>query len=211
MSSDYFANHPRAAKFPWSIYHRPLERSLARFLGDVARAAASPRVLVVGGGYLHELPLVPAAVRLTIVDIDPRVIAYVRELGDPRIERCLTVNEPSDLHPLGPFDGVYAKEVIEHIVDAEPYVATLAELLAPRGRIWLSTPNYGDRVLPLLESTILELIGRASGYSRKDIHPTRFSKDRLGTALRTAGLAHVEVVKTPFRLALVGTGQRAAS
>jgi 2-polyprenyl-3-methyl-5-hydroxy-6-metoxy-1,4-benzoquinol methylase len=210
MSSDYFVNHPRAARFPWSIYHRPLERSLAHFLSDVARTAAAPRVLVVGGGYLHELPLVPAAVRLTVVDIDPRVIEYVEKLADPRIERCLTVNEPSDLLKLGQFDGVYAKEVIEHIVDAEPYVATLAGLLAPHGWIWLSTPNYGDRVLPFLESTILELIGRASGYSRKDIHPARFSKERLVAALRGAGLAHVEVAKTPFLLALVGIGQRAA-
>jgi 2-polyprenyl-3-methyl-5-hydroxy-6-metoxy-1,4-benzoquinol methylase len=210
MSSDYFVNHQRASRFPWSTYHRPLERSLARFLHDLARASASPRVLVVGGGYLHELPLVPAAVRLTVVDIDRRVIDHVAKLADPRIDRCLTLNLPSDLTALGPFEGIYAKEVIEHIPDAEPYLAKLVELLAPEGRIWLSTPNYGDPVLPLLESTVLEFIGRLSGYSRKDIHPTRFSAERLGRALQAAGLSGVLVSKTPFRLALVGTGQRAA-
>ena len=167
-------------------------------------------VLVVGGGYLHELPLVPARVRLTVVDIDRRVIDRLAKLADPRIERCLTVNQPSDLVPLGPFAGVYAKEVIEHIPDAESYMATLVGLLAPGGRIWLSTPNYGDPVLPLVESTVLELIGRISGYSRKEIHPSRFSEERLKTALRAAGLGNVAVVKTPFRLALVGTGRRAA-
>lgn len=210
MSSDYFVNHPRAARFPWSIYHRPLERSLARFLAEVAGGAAAPRVLVIGGGYLHELPLVPAAVRLTVVDIDPRVVDHLRGLADPRIERCLVVREPSDLVPLGSFDGIYGKEVIEHVPDAEPYLAALAGRLAPGGRIWLSTPNYGDPVLPLLESTILELVGRLSGYSRRDIHPSRFSEDRLARALRAAGLSGVEVAKTPFRLALVGTGRRAA-
>ncbi len=44
MSSDYFVNHPRAARFPWSIYHRALERSLARFLAEVAVGAdGAPR------------------------------------------------------------------------------------------------------------------------------------------------------------------------
>ncbi len=66
-------------------------------------------------------------------------------------------------------------------------------------------------MLPLLESTILELIGRLSGYSRRDIHPSRFSEDRRARALRAAGLSGVAVAKTPFRLALVGTGRRAAA
>jgi 2-polyprenyl-3-methyl-5-hydroxy-6-metoxy-1,4-benzoquinol methylase len=209
MSSDYFVNHPRATRFPWSIYHRPLERSLAGFLDGVARAAASPRVLVVGGGYLHELPLVPASVRLTVVDIDRRVIEHLTKLADPRIERCLAVNQASDLLELGTFDGIYAKEVIEHVQDAEPYLATLASLLAPEGQIWLSTPTYGDRLLPLLETTVLEIIGRASGYSRKNIHPTKFSAARLEKALLDVGLADVAVSKTPFRLALVGRGRKA--
>jgi 2-polyprenyl-3-methyl-5-hydroxy-6-metoxy-1,4-benzoquinol methylase len=208
MSSDYFVNHPRAMRFPWSIYHRPLEESLARFLQELARAVATPRVLVVGGGYLHELRLVPASVRLTVVDIDPRVIDQLGKRSDPRIERCLTVTESSDLAALGLFDGIYGKEVIEHIPDAERYLTSIAGLLSPGGRVWISTPNYGDFLLPFLESTILELIGRMSGYSRKDIHPTRFSRDRLVSALRAAGLSTVEVTKTPFRLALVGTGQR---
>jgi len=33
---DYFANHERARKFPWTLYHAPLERDLARFLAQVA-------------------------------------------------------------------------------------------------------------------------------------------------------------------------------
>lgn len=210
MSSDYFLNHPRASRFPWSIYHRPLERSLARFLHGLTEDEASPRVLVIGGGYMHELPLVPEACRLTVVDIDARVIDHLMKNADPRIERCLVVNRPSDLTSLGPFDGIYAKEVIEHIPDAGPYLATLVGLLTPGGRLWLSTPNYGDPILPVLESTILEIIGRLSGYSRKDIHPTRFSKERFELALQASGLADVAVIKTPFRLALVGEGRRAA-
>ena len=36
MNDDYFANHARVRKFPWSLYHAPLERDLARFLPDFA-------------------------------------------------------------------------------------------------------------------------------------------------------------------------------
>jgi 2-polyprenyl-3-methyl-5-hydroxy-6-metoxy-1,4-benzoquinol methylase len=192
------------------MYHRPLEASLAGFLLEVTRAAASPRVLVVGGGYLHELPLVPASVRLTVIDIDARVVDHVRKIGDPRVERCVAVTPTSDLASLGTFGAIYAKEVIEHVPDAGTYLRALVGLLERGGRIWLSTPNYGDPVLPLVESTVLELIGRLSGYSRKDIHPTRFSQVSLASTLRDAGLSQVNVEKTPWRLALIGTGRREA-
>ena len=33
--ADYFANHARAVRWPWSMYHRPLERSLERFVSDL--------------------------------------------------------------------------------------------------------------------------------------------------------------------------------
>ncbi|MBI5070963.1 MAG: class I SAM-dependent methyltransferase [Deltaproteobacteria bacterium] len=210
MSGDYFANHARALRFPWSLYHRPLERSLAGFLTRVGAAGGRPRVLVIGGGFLHELPLVPEVVRLTVVDVDPRVTERLDRIGDPRVERCLTIAPNADLRPLGEFEGIYAKEVIEHIPAPEPYLAAIAAMLAPEGRLWLSTPNYGDAALPLLEATVLELVGRLSGYSRRDIHPSRFTADRLLSAMREAGLDEVEVTKTPLRLALVGQGRRAA-
>jgi len=35
-ANDYFANHARARQFPWTLYHRPLERDLGRFLRAVA-------------------------------------------------------------------------------------------------------------------------------------------------------------------------------
>ena len=210
MRSDYFVNHLRASKFPWSIYHRPLEVHLARFLADVSLSSASPGVLVVGGGFLQELPTVPQNVRLTVVDIDERVTTYLANMNDPRLERCLTIRGPKDLTALGPFHGIYAKEVIEHITEVEPYLAVLAKLLRPGGLLWVSTPNYGDPWLPLVEATVLELIGRMSGYSRKNMHPTRFSAARLRALLEGVGLDGVQVVKTPFKLALVGVGWKPA-
>ena len=34
--TDYFANHARARQFPWTLYHRPLERDLGKFLHEVS-------------------------------------------------------------------------------------------------------------------------------------------------------------------------------
>jgi 2-polyprenyl-3-methyl-5-hydroxy-6-metoxy-1,4-benzoquinol methylase len=162
----------------------------------------------VGAGFLHELPAVPQNVRLTAIDIDERVVARLSQVRDARLERCLHVRDQNDLPALGPFEGIYAKEVIEHIVDIEPYVRILVSCLLPGGSLWVSTPNYGDPWLPLVESTILELIGRISGYSRKGMHPTRFTEARLRALLRGCGLEDVHVTCTRFRLALVGVGQR---
>src|SRR5262249_54724751 len=52
---DYFANHERARKFPWTLYHAPLERDLAHFLARAADEHPSGSVLVVGCGLLHEI------------------------------------------------------------------------------------------------------------------------------------------------------------
>ena len=208
MPPDYFANHPRVSKFPWSIYHRPLERDLGRFLAEASRSTPRAEVLVLGGGYLHELPDLPPDLRLTAADIDDRVTRHLSGLGDGRLVRCVTIAGAADIERMGPFDAIYAKEVIEHVVDVERYLAVLARVLKPGGRAWFSTPNYGDPWLPLIESTVLEVIGRLSGYSRKNIHPTRLSVERLRALLEQAGFADVRVTKTPFRLALIGTGRR---
>lgn len=210
MRSDYFVNHPRASKFPWSIYHRPLETHLRRFLAAVARETPEPAVLVVGAGYLHELAGLPSTLRLTAVDVDDRVTRNLAALRDPRLVHCATIADAADLEGMGPFRAVYAKEVIEHILDVERYARVLARVLEPGGSIWLSTPNYGDPWLPLLESTVLEAIGRLSGYSRKDIHPTRFSVERLRALLLGAGFTEVLVEKMPWHLALVGSGRKPA-
>lgn len=208
MSADYFSNHRRASRFPWSLYHRPLERDLGAFLASLAADRRAPRILVMGAGYLHELPSVPRSARLTVADIDARVIDRLAGLRDERIERCVHLANGRELDGLGTFDGIYAKEVVEHLADASSWVRDLAGRLATGGRLWLSTPNYGDALLPLLESTVLELIGRWSGYSRKGIHPTRFTLERLERILISAGLEPTRVFKTPFRLALVGEARR---
>lgn len=205
---DYFDNHARARKFPWTLYHQPLERDLARFLRQVAAEHPAGDVLVVGCGLLHELDAAPSGLLFHVADIDPRAIDAVEALHDPRISGSTVVapEQPIELAALGRagrgFAAIYAKEVIEHVLSWPAWLAGLRRALVPSGRLWLSTPNYGEPWLPALESTVLELVARKSGFTRRHLHPTRFSRASLARGLRAAGFESVEVKPTPTRLAL---------
>jgi 2-polyprenyl-3-methyl-5-hydroxy-6-metoxy-1,4-benzoquinol methylase len=209
-SSDYFVNHARARRFPWSLYHQPIESDLERFLGSVA-ARGGGRVLVIGCGLLQELDHAPAGLSFTAVDIDPRVIEVVSLWKDPRIEAARVVAADGNLRELdgaGAFDAIYAKEVIEHIVAYPEYLERLRHMLRPGGALWLSTPNYGEPWLPLLERTVLEWVARRSGFSRRHIHPSRFTRRTLAGALGAAGFGGIKVRPVVTRLALVAHAVR---
>jgi 2-polyprenyl-3-methyl-5-hydroxy-6-metoxy-1,4-benzoquinol methylase len=201
-SGDYFANHARARQFPWTLYHQPLERDLGKFLSQVSTEHPAGEVLVVGCGLLHEIDTAPSGLRFHVVDIDDRAIEAVLAKRDPRITGG-TVVMPEDPIVLGrQFAGIYAKEVVEHVLAWPAWLVGLRRSLVPSGRLWLSTPNYGEPWLPALESTVLELIARRSGFTRRHIHPTRFSRSSLARGLRAAGFVDVETRTTPTRLAI---------
>jgi 2-polyprenyl-3-methyl-5-hydroxy-6-metoxy-1,4-benzoquinol methylase len=201
---DYFANHARARKFPWTLYHAPIERDLAQFLRDVASEHPTGEILVVGCGLLHEIDAAPAGLTFHVCDIDARAVEAVLARNDARITGG-TVVEPEQAIEIGrKFAGIYAKEVVEHVLAWPTWLVGLRRALVPNGRLWLSTPNYGEPWLPAIESTILELVARRDGFSRKHLHPTRFSKRSFARALRSAGFDSVDVTVAPTRLALMG-------
>jgi SAM-dependent methyltransferase len=187
-STDYFANHVRARKFPWTLYHQPLERDLGRFLDGITAG----EVLVVGCGLLHEIDTAPSGLTFHVVDIDERAVSAVLAKRDPRITGGTVVAPEAPIDLGRTFAGIYAKEVVEHVLAWPEWLAGLRRALQPGGRLWLSTPNYGEPWLPALESTVLELVARRDGFSRRDIHPTRFSKASLARGLRSVGFENVE-------------------
>jgi 2-polyprenyl-3-methyl-5-hydroxy-6-metoxy-1,4-benzoquinol methylase len=203
---DYFANHARARQFPWTLYHQPLERDLAKFLRQVAAEHPTGEILVVGCGLLHEIDAAPSGLVFHVADIDERAVSAVLARDDVRIHSGTVVppEEPIDqsLAATKRFAGIYAKEVVEHVHGWPSWLAGLRRALVPSGRLWLSTPNYGEPWLPAIESTVLELVARKDGFSRKHIHPTRFSRGSLTRGLRAAGFEQVDVKPTPTRLAL---------
>jgi len=201
-TTDYFANHARARQFPWTLYHHPLERDLARFLRQVAAEHPEGEVLIVGCGLLHELDAAPRALRFHVADIDDRAVSAVLARGDVRITGGTVVSPEAPIDLGRRFAAIYAKEVVEHVRAWPAWLVGLRRALVPRGRLWLSTPNYGEPWLPALEATVLELVARRSGFSRRELHPTRFTRGSLARGLGAAGFAQVEVKATPTRLAL---------
>lgn len=202
VQPDYFANHERARKFPWTLYHAPLERDLGYFLDRVAIEHPEGSVLVVGCGLLHEIDAAPRGLRYTVVDIDPRAVDAVMARKDPRIVDGLVVVPEQPIELGRSFAAVYAKEVIEHVHAWPVWLAGLRRSLVPGGRLWLSTPNYGEPWLPTLESTVLEMVARKDGFSRRHIHPTRFSRRSLARGIESAGFTDVHARVMPTRLAI---------
>ncbi len=227
--TDYFSNHARARRFPWSLYHAPLERNLSKFLRIVADEHPTGHVLVVGCGLLHEIDTAPKNLTFSVADIDERAVEAVMARHDPRIvaghvvppevpldqglaaARALS-QEPAvagSFHDRpgggkrGKYAAIYAKEVVEHVLAWPMWLVGLRRSLLPGGRLWLSTPNYGEPWLPAVESTALELIARRDGFSRRDIHPTRFSAAALQRGLVAAGFDDVKtnVVAPRFAIA----------
>jgi SAM-dependent methyltransferase len=133
----------RGTAFSWSRQYRRRRNAQARFgrifdlpiakrARDVAAAcvADGERVLEVGAGdrrLAHYLRQAAAGVQYESVDIDPHGQHDYRSLTEPA----------------GPYDGIVALEVIEHLELAEipAWLSRLAELLRPGGWLVLSTPN----------------------------------------------------------------------
>jgi SAM-dependent methyltransferase len=207
----YFVNHDRRRRFPWSLYHRGLERRLAR--ACAALPVAQPRVLVVGCGLEPFVPDVIGPIYYG-ADLDAASIATCKQRYPQVAERLAVCPTPYELPSSGAFDidfdAIVAKEVIEHLDDPERWVQGLAVRLAPGGELLITTPNYGGlSTLPLLESTLLELLARRDGYSRRHIHPSRFSRRSLA-ALRVPGTELVEIQPTLTRWALFARWRKLA-
>jgi SAM-dependent methyltransferase len=199
---DYFANHARARQFPWTLYHQPLERDLGKFLRQVAAEHPIGEVLIVGCGLLHELDAAPSGLGFHVADIDDRAVSAVLARQDLRITGGTVVSPEAPIDLGRRFAAIYAKEVVEHVRAWPAWLVGLRRALVPSGRLWLSTPNYGEPWLPALEATVLELVARRSGFSRRELHPTRFARGSLARGLCAAGFEEVEVKPTPTRLAL---------
>jgi SAM-dependent methyltransferase len=188
--SDYFVNHARKLRFPWSLYHAPIVRELARAIAETP----GRDVLNVGAGPFLERERLPADRRYAICDLDPRAIAAARERHGPALTRADVLADGLRLpYGDGAFDLVASTEVIEHVEMPARWLAEIARVTRAGGRVFVTTPNYASRSFLLLEATVLEAIARASGFSRRHLHPTKLDASRLRRLLEAAGLVPLDV------------------
>ena len=74
--------------------------------------------------------------------------AVTDDRDDPRIDGGFVVAPEAAIESECRFDAIYAKEVVEHVLAWPVWLAGLRRLLVPGGKLWLSTPNYGEPWLP---------------------------------------------------------------
>ncbi len=146
------------------------------------------RVLDVGAGS-SEVP-VEIAARCALacaLDASPAPLRFLRDLTGPERQLHLAAG---DLHALpfrdASFDRIAVLEVVEHVpADGIPrYLGGLRRLLAPGGRLLLTTPNYRS-YWPVLEFLIDHLGGAAQMGGHQ--HVTRFHARRLRACLEENG------------------------
>jgi 2-polyprenyl-3-methyl-5-hydroxy-6-metoxy-1,4-benzoquinol methylase len=202
---DYFKNHSKVGLFPWSVYHRPLEDSLLNFFKDhTVDPNKTYEVLIVGCGLLHELQRLPRNIKITICDIDARVLQKSESLSDPRIFQRVLIKDALQFGELSDssFDVIYGKEVIEHTSNPELFLKSLNSKLKPDGVAWFSTPNYGEPWLPIIEFTFLEIIAWFQGFSRWNLHPSKFSVKKINLLAQKLQLKNLKISVLPFRFSL---------
>jgi 2-polyprenyl-6-hydroxyphenyl methylase / 3-demethylubiquinone-9 3-methyltransferase len=141
-----------------------------------------------GAGLLTE-PLARLGATVTGIDASPEVIAVAREhAATMGLDIDYRAGDVAELD--GQFELISAMEVIEHVADAEVFVAALAKRLAPGGLLIMSTPNA-------TALSRLLVIGVAEGLGRipRGTHDfDRFiAPDRMKALLSAAGLKCLDV------------------
>jgi 2-polyprenyl-6-hydroxyphenyl methylase/3-demethylubiquinone-9 3-methyltransferase len=162
-------------------------------LGYIAERVAlkGARVLDVGcgGGILSEA-LAAAGADVTGIDLAPRVLEVARlhlhESGVRVDYREIGVEALAAQQP-PKFAAIACMEMLEHVPDPASVIAACAELLAPGGRLFLSTLNrtpaaFGVAIVGA--EYVLNLLPRGTHHYARFIKPSE-----LASALRRAGLA----------------------
>ena len=126
------------------------------------------------------------------VDTNPSAIAFATQrFGRPSVEFRLGTAEDLPF-PNGAFTKVVFMEVLEHLSadEARPMMSTLRRLLAPRGLLLVTTPNYGG-IWPFVEA-LVDRTGRAA-HMAHDQHVSRYDRSHLQRLLEGADF-------TPLRI-----------
>ena len=178
----------REQRFSDALYTRQgeIERSSKRFMRSMVPREQPLDVLDVGCGTgLNASVLNEMGHKVTGVDLSPVAIEKFKNLGFEGHVCDIAAGLPFDA---ARFDLIYASEVIEHVSDTELFMAELARVLKPGGRLMLSTPNsafWPFRLVGLMGWTVTEV--QHPGHLRF------FSKRSLKGAIEAAGLVDVEM------------------
>jgi 2-polyprenyl-3-methyl-5-hydroxy-6-metoxy-1,4-benzoquinol methylase len=114
-----------------------------------ANVQAGERVLDLGCGEGDlTAVLARAGARTLGVDVAEAALARARRRHPELSFEPVPIDGPLPLED-GTFDVVWASEVIEHVADTARWLSEVRRVLAPRGRLLVTTPNHGRLALAL--------------------------------------------------------------
>lgn len=154
-------------------WYRARREILADYLRREAGLPADARILEIGCGTGHNLPMLSSFGTVDAIEIDPAARAIASErLGRPVGDAPLPA---LDGVPRGHYDLIAVLDVIEHVDDDVGALAAMAECLTPGGAILVAVPAH-----PWMWSA----------HDEVNHHKRRYTKATLGAAIEGAGLTH---------------------
>jgi SAM-dependent methyltransferase len=152
-------------------WYRARRDILADYLTREAKLPADARILEIGCGTGHNLPMLATFGTVDAIEIDPaaREIASAR-LGKPVGDAPLPALPGV---PRGAYDLIAVLDVVEHIEDDVAALAAMKQCLAPGGKILIAVPAHQ---------------WMWSAHDVVNHHHRRYSKGSLVQAIRAAGL-----------------------
>jgi SAM-dependent methyltransferase len=173
------------------------ERSSKKFMRALVPDRPSLRIIDVGCGTgLNSGFLAAKGHSVTGIDLSPVAIQKYCERGLKGIVCDLEAGKAPFAD--GSFDLAYVSEIIEHCADTAPFLGELYRLLAPGGKVLLSTPNSA-----FWPFRILGLIGQTPSEYQHPGHVRFFSIRNLSAAIRGAGF-EIERVAARHMYAVIG-------
>jgi SAM-dependent methyltransferase len=154
-------------------WYRARRDVLADYLHRYGQLPAAARILEIGCGTGHNLPMLARFGTVDAIEIDAaaRAVAGAR-LGKPVGEAPLPQLTGV---PRGAYDLIAVLDVVEHIEDDVAALAAMADCLAPGGKILITVPAHQ---------------WMWSAHDVVNHHHRRYSKTTLDAAIRRAGLSH---------------------
>lgn len=151
----------------------------------LANVARGERVLDLGCG-VGDLAadMAGAGARVTAADVAQAALDRARRRHPELDLRLIALDGPLPFAD-GEFDAVWSSEVIEHVADTARWLSEVRRVLAPAGRVLLTTPSHGRLRL---------LAGGIERYSQPlGDHLHLYTARSLGELLRDFGFGEIEV------------------
>ncbi|MBB5715154.1 class I SAM-dependent methyltransferase [Sphingomonas aerophila] len=152
-------------------WYRARREILADYLTRYGRLPEKARILEIGCGTGHNLPMLARFGDVEAIEIDPAA----REIASERLGRPVGAAPLPALPdvPRGAFDLVAVLDVVEHIEDDVAALQAMKTLLRPGGKVLIAVPAHQ---------------WMWSAHDEVNHHHRRYSKKTLAAAIGKAGL-----------------------